>query len=274
MRMLRCMALGMAVALVAMGWATEEELVIAPRPAETSVPDALTSAIRLLGGDEARQEERAEALRAIAKATDPAGDKVVNHLDTEKHGDWIVRRGAVRGLQALGIAGPRVSSALAWAASRDGEAKVRDEAVSVIKTRGDWAATELLGRYLIDTYDRQGLVINAVVHDQSVEALRAIGDRRSAEAMLTYVTVEVGTASTGFNGMRTRTMRAAVPQGDGQASSVNLPIEFPEIGMTKCKGTVVVPALAALCALTGQNFGDDQGQWRRWIRSHPVGDWK
>ena len=257
-----------------MGWATEEELVIAPRAADAPVVGPVTLAIRVLGGDEARQEERAEALRTIAKATDPAGDKVVNHLDAEKHGDWVVRRGAVRGLQALGIAGPRVSSALAWAASRDGEAKVRDEAVSVIKTRGDWAATELLGKYLIDTYDRKGLVINAVVHDRSVEALRAIGDRRSAETMLTYVTVEVEIASTGFAGMRSRTMRATVPQGDGQASSVNLPMEFPEIGMTKYRGTVVVPALAALCSLTGQNFGDDQDQWRRWIRSHPVGDWK
>jgi hypothetical protein len=272
---LGCHIAGWAIfAVVAMGWATEEELVIVPRAADAPIVGPMTSAIRLLGGDEARQDERSEALRTIAKATDPAGDKVVNHLDAQKYGDWSVRRGAVRCLQALGLAGPRVSSALAWTAARDGEPKVRDEAISVIKTRGDWAATELLGRHLMDTFDRKGLVLHAEVHDQTVGALRTIGDRRVAEAMLTYVTVEVRTSLTQLSGMRSRHMRAAVPQGDGTIGGVDLPMEFPEIGMTKERTTLMVPALAALRSLTGQDFGDDQDQWRRWIRSHPVGDWK
>jgi uncharacterized protein YfaS (alpha-2-macroglobulin family) len=117
-------------------------------------------------------------------------------------------------------------------------------------------------------------VISAQVHDQSVQALRTIGDRRVAEAMLTYVTLEVLAAATTFNGMRTRSMRTVAPQGGGAAGGVNLPIEFPEIGITTYHGTVMVPALAALRSLTGQNFEDDQDQWQRWIRSHPVSDWK
>jgi hypothetical protein len=265
--------LGVAVVLAA-GCAAEEELIIAARANPATPADPLTAAVRVLGGDEAQQEARSEALRIIAKATDPAGEKVVNHLDEQKHVDWVVRLGAVRGLQALGISGPRVSSALAWTATRDGEEKVRDEAVSVIKTRGDWTATDLIGRHLVESFDRQGVTIQARVLDYSVQALRTIGDRRVAEAMLTYVTAEVQAASTTFNGMRSRTMRAAIPQGDGQVGSVMLPIEFPGIGVLKYRGTVMVPAVAALRALTGQDFGDDQGQWLRWIRSHPVKDWK
>jgi hypothetical protein len=265
----------LVLALVAAGWATEEELVIVPRTVEKVKADPLTAAVRVLGGDEAQQDERSQALRTIAKATDPAGDKVVNHMDSAKHSDWAVRRGAIRSLQALGVSGPRVSSALAWTAAHDGEAKVRDEAVSMIKTRGDRTATELIGRYLVESYSDRGLVLNATVIDYSVGALRSVGDRRVAESILGYyVTLEVQAAQTSFNNMRSRTMRSVVPQGDNAATSVNLPIEFPEIGVNKTRTTVVVPAACALGALTGQNFGDDQAQWQRWIRSHPVSDWK
>lgn len=276
MRMLGRLATGwMFLSLVGLGWATEEELVIAARPVAAPASDPLTSSIRVLGGDAARQDERSEALRVIAKATDPAGDKVVNHLDAQKHDDWVVRRGAVRGLQALGISGPRVSSALAWTVTRDGEPKVREEAISVIKTRGDRTATDLIGRHLLESFNDQGIAIQAQVIDLAVGALRSIGDRRVAEGMCAYVVAETQAAATTFNGMRSRQMRAVVPRGEGVNESINLPIEFPEIGVTKYRGTVLVPASsAALRSLTGQDFGTNAGQWQRWIRSHPASDWK
>jgi len=273
--LIRYFAVLFILAVLDVVWATEDRLIIIPRTVEKANIDPLTASIRLLGGDDAHQDERSQALRLIAKVTDQAGNKIINHMDSSKHIDWIVRLGAIRSLQALGISGHRVSSALAWTATHDGEAKVRDDAVSMIKTRGDRISTELIGRHLVESYSDKGLALNATVIDHSVKALRSIGDRRVAESILArYVTIEVRATQTILNNMRSRTIRSVLVGPDGVGRSVNMPIEFPEIGVNKVNTTVVVPAACALIALTGQNFGNDQSQWQRWIRSHSVSDWK
>jgi len=275
--------IGIAVTLIATGlsW-SEEALIIAPRSGEPAEPaaaresiDELTAQIRVLGGDDAQQAQRQQALTVVMRSMNRAGDQLVNRADSNRFDDWVVRRGALRGIQALGVSGPRVSSTMAWAAARDPEPKVRDEAVGVIKARGDRMAAGLITRHLVDAFDKRGNVLKADVRDNAVQALRRIGDRRTAEALAKYVFAEVRTAVVQDNGMRTTRMRAPVPLPGGEgATFLDMPIEFPSLNVTRYRGTVVVPALAALRSLTGQDFGGNREQWTRWIRTHPPGDWK
>ncbi len=276
--MQRSLPAGLVIWLAMSGAAGEEMLIIAPRvaaPAPAPKPaDDLTTNVRTLGGDEALQKERYESLRVVARSINRVGDQLVERLDGARFDDWIVRRGALRGIQALGVTGPRVSSAIAWVAVRDSEPKVRAEAVSIIKARGDRSAAGLIARHLVDAFDRQGAVTKEQVHDNAVHALRAIGDRRAAETLVAYAFLEIRAGIAQNIGLGTRHMRSPVGTSGGGASTVDLPIELPSISVTEYQGTIVVPALAALRSLTGQDLGKKREQWARWIRSHPVADWR
>jgi Arc/MetJ family transcription regulator len=254
-------------------------LFVAAAGAVTPVKDPVAARIsgtaRVLGQANVTDEARQGAIQTLLQERDRAGDVLLGCLDFRKVSEPEVRCGALKGLRVVKPTGPRVSPALAWSAVMDPATEVRTEAVQAIKERKDDEAVGAMMRHLLGAFDEQGNVVSAPVRDAAVSALRSVNDRRVAETILRYCTMEIRTSRTEFKGMETLYITVPMvysPQaGAGGTvvwvSYINLPIQFPTLAIDRVRTTVCCPA-AALRALTGQDFGTDTQSWLNWIRSH------
>ncbi|MCZ7649027.1 MAG: hypothetical protein M5U26_27855 [Planctomycetota bacterium] len=123
-------------------------------------------------------------------------------------------------------------------------------------------------RHLVGAFDEVGGLRNAPVRDAAVKSLRALGDSRVYEALLYYVVCEMRPTVTELASFRTRQIDSFTVQQGGNVIIpilLSFPVQFPELSITRVRTTVSAPA-SALRAVTGQNFGDDVGAWKKWIK--------
>ena len=243
-------------------------------PAQTekdSLTRKITDSANVLGLGELDEQSRQEAIRALLQERDKAGDILLACLDYRSHTEARTRLGALKAMRVVKPAGPRVAPALAWSAVMDPEEEVRMAAVDTVKQRKDDEAVGVMMRHLLSAFDEKGNVVSAPVRDAAVSALRRVDDRRVAEGLLRYCTMELRPALTEQRGDMERVLlRVPMFVNVGGATFgyiVILPIQFPNLDIVRVRTTVCAPA-AALRALTGQDFGADTNAWLSWIRSH------
>ena len=122
--------------------------------------------------------------------------------------------------------------------------------------------------HLVAAFDGLGNVRNVALRDNAVESLRALSDKRVFQALHHYVTTELRLANISQGSLATRQIDTfAVNSGANTNIPVQLalPIQTPELNVTRVRTTVVAPAVSALRAVSGQDFGDDWERWGRWI---------
>ncbi|MBE7464854.1 MAG: hypothetical protein HS116_15370 [Planctomycetes bacterium] len=235
--------------------------------ARTAFEKSIVEHAAALGASDGDEAKREAAVAALIRDREQSGDVLLACLDFRRMPQSETRLGALQGLRVVKPAGPRVSPSLAWSAVMDPETGVRDEAVKLIKERKDDAAVGGMIRHLMGAFDEGGEVRNAPLRDAAVRSLRALDDPRVYEAFFYYVVCEMRPTLTELTNFQTRQIDSfTVMQGGNVIIPILLsfPVQFPELGITRVRTTVSAPA-SALRAVTGQDFGDDVGKWRKWL---------
>jgi hypothetical protein len=179
-----------------------------------------------------------------------------------------LRMGAVRALQAAQFSHRVASEWLAYTAVSDPDAEVRNTAVAVVKENKDDQAIGRTVQYLMGAFNEGGQLANPALKANAVAALQGIGDRRVYQALLYHVTMELRVTNTELNNLATRQIDAFTVNNGANATvlvPLSFPIQFPELKVTKVHTTVKCPAVNALEALSGQQFGNDVERWQKWI---------
>ncbi|MBM4020526.1 MAG: hypothetical protein FJ288_19780 [Planctomycetes bacterium] len=171
----------------------------------------------------------------------------------------------------------------------DGNTANRRRAVANLKTwTGDPPTDRLMAHLAADKVP--------AIRDRAAAALAALNEKRAvwlliehlvtqeqrvtgAEIRDAQVTLDIRAQECGTPRFRTYPISAAVPGG-----IATFTIELPEVAVTDVATTVSIPdrsvtpvvqrikvehpeILAALKALTGKDFGYDQGAWQKWLQT-------
>jgi hypothetical protein len=248
---------------------SEETVVIGPRQAsarewfrsdltEAAYQAEAAEAAALLGSEKLAAQEKAVLGEALCRDRERSGRALGACLDWRQY-NASTRLGAAR---AIGIAAPSLQTtgkALANTLLAEPVPQVRKEALDLVRGRKDGAVTAELLRFWRSAYDSD-LGFDEAKRGAAVAALRDVGDRRAYQALFYLVTLEVhsGVASA-------PTLSEVSIAGQG----IRLPIQLPGMDLKQFEGTVIVPALASLKGVTGQDFGRDLGKWREWLSQQP-----
>jgi hypothetical protein len=275
------------------GVASEAEVIIKPRMAAVASASPSTTGrqwladgipasqfnkeivalANLLSNEKLAEEDKQAASEGISRQSAKAGEAFGSLLDYSRH-PGNTRMGALRGIQMSNAPAKTVGKALGKSALAEPDAKVRAEAISLIKERKDGMALHTVMNALAAASDTDGLgIINEAQRNAAAQALRDIGSKRVFEILLYYVTLEIRTGFATPVATETKylTNSGDVSNGGG---TINLPIELPTLEIGSFQGMITVPAisdpLGALRRATGQNFGKNLGQWKKWIDEQPA----
>ncbi|MCY3020537.1 MAG: hypothetical protein NTW87_16065 [Planctomycetota bacterium] len=217
------------------------------------------AAAAALGGDKLSAEEKTALSEAIRREGERTGRAFGACLDWKQY-NATTRLGAIRGLTIGAPAARTAAKGLAGSAIGEPVQQVRSTAISLIRDRKDAAVTAEILRFWRSAYDDE-LGFDEAKRVAAVAAMRDIGDRRAYEALLYLVTLELHTGAASSAG----------PMGEVSitGNGINLPIQLPSIETMSFNGTIIVPALASLKGVTGQDFGRDANKWREWIKQQP-----
>jgi len=202
--------------------------------------------------------------QAIKADAERAGAAFTQCLDPKNCSDPIVRLGAVRGIS---IANPKegpVGKALAACVIAEKNEQARKAAAELIKSRKDRVANKALVEYYVDSFDPQGVLLQADHERAAIDAMKIAGNRALYEVLMAYVTMDVraGTATE-----LTPPQTVYISNGhdvNNPNGSINLPIELPILELRSVNVTLTIPAFGALKTIAGQNFHNPAQAWA-WI---------
>jgi len=106
------------------------------------------------------------------------------------------------------------------------------------------------------------------LHDAAVDSLRGLNDKRVYQSLLYYVWMELRLTNISEGNLTTRqidTFSANNNNNFARPVQLALPIQTPELNVTRVQTSVIAPATSALRSVTGQDFGQDWEKWDRWI---------
>ena len=214
----------------------------------------------------ADEKSRQNALLVLKKDRTRATEGILAALDFRNTYDVPKRLGALKALEALQTVHSTVSAYLAMAAVADPDENVRKAVVSLVKARADNAAIGGMLQYLMNDFDGNGHVVDEAVRDRAVESIHSLHeDKQIYQSLLYYVTLEMRVSNTELANLQTRQIDSFQNIG-GRIVPLSFPVQLPELKITSVHTTVRCPAVNALEALSGQDFGEDADKWGRWIR--------
>ncbi|MCX7804512.1 MAG: hypothetical protein N3A38_04900 [Planctomycetota bacterium] len=204
--------------------------------------------------------QAARAKERLARLGDKACPCVAALADFRQVSDPTLRASAIKGIETLCLKSPEISASLAAAAMADPKEELRHQACRTIKSTGDVGAMAHLIQFAITP--EWGAV------EPAVAALREINDPRIVRGLFYYVTLEMRPTMTELVNFQTRQLDAFNVMSGANANLVTLlsfPIQFPEMRVTRVRTTVKLPAMSALVAVSGKDFGDNLVKWREWV---------
>jgi hypothetical protein len=214
--------------------------------------------------DKARLEAIGKLSRDKAKMSEP----LLACLSAKTTADVQVRLGALKAIEAIKPTDQKFSLSLGAAAVSDAAEEVRKSAVSVIKSRADDLAIRAMIGHLLYAFDPVGNVRDQSLHDAAVDSLRGLNDKRVYQSLLYHVWMELRLTNISEGSLTTRqidTFSANNNNNFARPVQLALPIQTPELNMTRVQTSVIAPATSALRSVTGQDFGQDWEKWDRWI---------
>jgi uncharacterized protein with PIN domain len=266
--------------------AEDDALVIAPRKSRIWFASQLK--------DEAFHKEAIEAARALAGASGSAGSKLdykalselqeglqrdkkrtssvfTGLLDARKTTDVGVRLGAVKALELATPDPALIGKPLAAAAVLETDTTVRGEAIRVIRSRKDAAASREMLKLWKSAFEDETVGVNEALRAAAEDAMRDVGDKRVYEVLYAYVLMELRAQSASLDKLDTTRIRNAGlnVNANDRGGNINLPIELPSLTLMSVETTLWVPALPSLQRVTGQNFGWNVKRWNEWLAEQP-----
>jgi len=216
------------------------------------------AAAELLGRDKLSYDEKAVLSDAIRRERERAGRAFGACLDWH-HYDATTRLGATRGIAIAAAAPLATGKPLANVLLAEPVPQVRKAALELVRERRDSTVSAEVLRYWRAAYD-DNLGFDEAKRGAAVGAMRDIGDRKAYQALYYLTTLEV------YAGSATD---PTISEVNIRGNRINLPIQLPSMELRSFHGTVIVPALASLKAVTKRDFGRDLAKWREWINQQP-----
>jgi hypothetical protein len=211
---------------------------------------------------------RLEAIGKLSRDKVKIAEPLLACLSAKTTADKDVRLGALKAIEALKPTDQKFSYSLGAAATSDAAEEVRKSAVSLIKSRGDDLAIRTMLGHLMSAFDPLGNVRDQSLHDAAVDSLRGLNDKRVYQALLYHVWMELRLTNISEGSLTTRqidTFSANNNNNFARPVQLALPIQTPELNMTRVQTSVIAPATSALRSVTGQDFGQDWEKWDRWV---------
>jgi len=231
-----------------------------------NVKDHCVSLDPTLSIDPAKQKELLDIWK---KDKTKAGEALAACLDSKTIPEEGTRLGALKGIDLLKPVGANISYALATSAIADPDETVRQSATKLVKSRNDEAAMRQMIGHLMSVYDPSGEPKSRALRDAAVESLRGLGDKRIYQGILYKVWMELRLTNIDDGNLTTRQLDTFAVQNGANASvlvPLALPIQFPELKITRVHTGVIAPAASALRDVTGQDFGQDWNAWSKWVQ--------
>jgi len=228
----------------------------------------IVEAFRTLAKDSASNDKaRQTAIATLQRDKVKSTESMLAAFNPLHASDAAVRIGALQAMQTLKPVGERYSLALGTIAASDPVNDVRAAAISTIKSRGDDFAIRSMIGHLVSSFDQSGSVRDKLLAARASDALRGLNDKRVYQALLYYVTLELRLTNVSAGNLTTRQIDTfSVPSGQNPfPAQLALPIQTPELTMTRVYTTVVAPAVGALKLISGEDFGDDWDKWGKWV---------
>lgn len=231
-----------------------------------SVKDDCNALDPTLSIDPAKQKQLLDAWK---KDKTKAGEALAACLDSKSVPESGTRLGALKGIDLLKPVGANISYALATSAVADPDDNVRQSATKLVKSRNDEAAMRQMIGHLMSAYEPSGEPKSHALRDAAVASLRGLGDKRIYQGILYHVWMELRLTNIDEGNLTTRQLDTFAVQNGANASvlvPLALPIQFPELKITRVKTAVIAPAASALRDVTGQDFGQDWDAWAKWVQ--------
>lgn len=203
-------------------------------------------------------------IKAIKADVERAGAAFAQCLDPKNCPDPIVRLGAVRGITIANPKEETVGRALAACVIAEKNEAARKAAAGLIKSRKDKVADRALVQFYVDSFDPQGVLLQADRERAAIDAMKMAGNRVLYEVLMAFVTMDVraGTATE-----LTPPQTVFITNGgdvNNPNGNINLPIELPNLELKSINTSIMIPAFGALRQITGQKFRD-MAQAQAWV---------
>jgi len=229
----------------------------------------ILEAFRALAKDtSANDKTREAAVATLQRDKAKSNEQILASLNSASTPEPEVRIGALKAMEVLKPTGQNVSLALAAIAAGDPVNEVRNAAISTIKTRKDDLAVQGMIGQLVSSFDQTGSIRDKLLAARASDAIRNLNDRRVYQALLYHVWMELRLTNISAGSLTTRQIDTYSVQNNGQNPfpvQLALPIQTPELSMTRVNTSVVAPAVGALKLLSGEDFGDDWEKWGKWV---------
>lgn len=217
----------------------------------------------------ASEKERTFATEILTKDKTKSAELLAANLNPKLAASTETRLGALKGIEVVRPTDQKSSIALGTAAATDPIVEVRKAATSLVKSRGDDFAIQTMMGSLVNAFDAAGNFRDKIVATAASDALRDLGDKRVYQALLYHVTMELRLTNISAGNLTTRQIDTYSVQNGNQNTfpiQLALPIQTPELSIQRVNTTVCAPALGALKALSGEDFGNDAEKWEKWVR--------